>query len=152
MKKIISGFVIFFFVLIILLNIFSIYNKSFFGYRAFIISSGSMKPYLKVNDFIIDKTNKNYEVNDVITYYDGNNYITHRIVEKKGNIIITKGDANNTVDIPFDESQIIGKVVFKLRIIGFISYLIKKPLFWILIFLCGLVITAINSFRKEKIN
>jgi len=50
--------------------------------------------------------------------------VVHRVVEKRQKngefSIITKGDNNNTVDQePVTEQQIIGKVIYKIRYIGY---------------------------------
>ena len=45
-------------------------NKDYFdvfGYSVFTIASGSMEPTLSVNDIIIVKKNKEYNVNDIVT-------------------------------------------------------------------------------------
>ena len=50
--------------------------------------------------------------------------VVHRVVEKKQKngefLLITKGDNNNTVDQePVTEQQLIGKVIYKIRYIGY---------------------------------
>lgn len=86
-----------------------------FGYSLLRIASGSMESKYHVGDYIIIKEQNKYEVNDVVTYIDDyNNLVTHRIVKIDENEVITKGDANNTEDEPFDIVNIQGKVVYKL--------------------------------------
>ena len=69
-----------------------------------------MEPYLKINDYILVQTKKEYKVNDVITYKIDDEYVTHRIVEINEDRITTKGDANNTEDESITYNNIIGKV------------------------------------------
>lgn len=67
--------------------------------RYLIVKSESMYPILKKNDIIIIKTQKNYNLNDVITYEDEDcNLITHRIVKIENEGFIMKGDNNTSND------------------------------------------------------
>lgn len=92
-----------------------------FNYYAFEVMSGSMSPTIEVDDYIvIEKTNQ-YEVGDIVSYYYGDDdVVTHRIVDIEGDAIITKGDANNSIDTPISENQIIGEFASKAPFIGFI--------------------------------
>ncbi len=84
---------------------------SVFGYTFFEVISGSMSPTIEKWDLILIKQKDNYEVGDVVSFYNDGAYITHRIVEKNNETYITKGDANNTVDSPITKDKIAGKVV-----------------------------------------
>lgn len=150
MKKII--YIVVFIVLLIALslNILSLQNTSLFGFRIYKVGSGSMEPYLKINDVIIIKASENYKINDVITYKNDNEYVTHRIIYINDFEIITKGDANNTQDNPITKDQIVGKLIYKLYIFRFISYLLSKPFTWILLLVIGFVITYLIPDKKKK--
>ena len=54
--------------------------------------------------------------------------ITHRIVSKTGNAVITQGDANNTQDSPITEGDIVGKVVSVWRGFGSVVNFLRTPL------------------------
>lgn len=149
MKKIISIIMIAVILLLIIINVFSLFNLSIMGFRNFKVSSGSMDPNLKINDIIIVKKNNNYKINDIITYKKDDEYITHRIVSIKDNVIITKGDANNINDEPLTKDIVIGKVVYKYKYIGFIFYLFSKPIFLILTFIIGIIITILIPDKKK---
>lgn len=87
-----------------------------FGYSIFSVATGSMEPAIKQNDIIIVKKDKEYYIDDIVTFPEtGANkklvYITHRIISKRGETIVTKGDANNAKDVAIDENIVIGKVV-----------------------------------------
>ena len=59
---------------------------------------------------------------DIITYEEDENYfVTHRIIAKDDNKLITKGDRNNEVDTEILNSQILGKVVYHSLFWGFYS-------------------------------
>ena len=150
MKKII--YVVLFVILFmaLTLNIFSFYEKSFFGFRIYKVGSGSMEPNLKINDVIIIKKSNNYEINDIVTYQNDNEYVTHRIISINDKEIITKGDANNTEDNPITRDQIVGKLIYKFHVLGFISLLLSKPVAWILLLVIGLAITYLIPDKKNN--
>jgi len=88
---------------------------SFMGFKAFAVTSGSMEPELKIGDMIITYHKNKDELvkGDIIAFDQGENIITHRIVDiKEENGIvkyITKGDNNNANDeILVDYSKIEG--------------------------------------------
>ena len=90
------------------------------------IASGSMEDELHIGDVaIIQKCNANdVNVGDIIEYQMDGYTIIHRIVEKiqrKGEYyFVTKGDNNNSPDLDeVREDQLIGKVVFKIRYLGY---------------------------------
>ena len=82
-----------------------------FGYSIFTVATGSMEPAISQNDIIIIKDKNEYYVNEVVTFKSDKAYITHRIIEKRGDTYVTKGDANNTKDVEIEKSAIVGKVV-----------------------------------------
>ena len=55
-----------------------------FGYGGAVIVSGSMEDALGVNDFVITKAEDEYTVGDIITFYHGGVYNTHRILLDSG--------------------------------------------------------------------
>ena len=136
--------------MIVLVNILSLNNMSFFGFRTYKIGSGSMEPFLKVNDTIIVKNSDNYQINDIITYQNDKEYITHRIISINNGEIITKGDANNKEDEPITKDRIVGKLIYKFHLFGYINYLLSKPITWVLLFVIGLVITFLIPNKNEK--
>lgn len=151
MKKKAYTVLIVVFTIILIINIFSILNLSFFGFRIYKIGSGSMEPYLKVNDYIIVKKKKNYNVGNVVTYKKNNEYITHRIKSIDGDTVITQGDSNNIEDQPINKKDIIGGLIYKSHGLNIIFYSLNKPILWVLLFIVGLVITIlIPDKRKER--
>ena len=151
MKKILYRIFIVVVVFIIIVNIFSIFHASIFGFRLYRIATGSMVPYLNINDYILVKSTNDYKEGDVITYLKDETYVTHRIVSITEENIVTKGDANNTMDEPITKDNIIGKVVLKFGFLGFIIYLFSKPIIWVLLFIIGIVITAFLPDKKRKV-
>ena len=75
------------------------------------VKTGSMEEQIHVGDYILIFRKNNYKVGDVVTFTSGDGFITHRIIQKNGNKVITKGDANNAEDQEIYESSIVGKVI-----------------------------------------
>lgn len=147
-KKIIYYILIVLISIILLINIFSIFKVSFMGFRVYKIASGSMNPTLKINDLVLIKKANTYKENDIVTFKNNKEYITHRIIEINKDEIITRGDFNNTNDKPINKDNIVGKVVYKFKILKFLNNLFSKPLFWLLLLLGSSVILFIP--RKEE--
>lgn len=100
-------------------------EPSLFGYRMYVVESGSMLPTLDIDSIIIvrEYTSKKIKKDDIVTYYAGNENIrvTHRVVKvvEKGSQFITQGDANNTEDPNILKGdRIIGKVVLSIPYVG----------------------------------
>lgn len=133
------------------------------GYSILRVASGSMQPTLNINDIIIIKESDNYNTNDIITVNKGTYLLTHRLIDKFDNKIITKGDYNNIQDRAEENSNIEGKVVLvipqkivKLLIILILSIIVilvffslnnKKRNFIILLFLLIFILGSIGIFN-----
>lgn len=84
-----------------------------FGYSFFSVKSGSMNGTIDVNDIVIVKVGHDIKENDIVTFFDSHDdIVTHRLIIKNGDSIVTQGDANNAQDEPMDIDRVIGKVVF----------------------------------------
>lgn len=97
-----------------------------FPIKPIAIATGSMEPELHVGDVaVIKKCEANdVEEGDIIEYQMEGYTVIHRIkskTQKNGHFtFITKGDNNNTEDSePVSEEQLIGKVIFKVRFLGY---------------------------------
>ena len=106
-----------------------------FGLKTMAVISGSMEPSIPVGSIIVTKPIDNYTeiaVNDVISFkVSEETIVTHRVVEidLEEGFISTKGDANEENDLnPIAFTQVIGKVVFDIPIVGFISIYAKTPI------------------------
>ena len=109
-----------------------------------------MEPNIKVGETILIKNENKYKKGDIITYKYKNTYVTHRVVKIDKDSIITKGDANNTVDEAIKKSDVIGKMVTKLRVLSFINYLIGLPYVWILVLIIGIIKIILLPTYKRK--
>ena len=88
-----------------------------FGITILKVSSNSMKPTFKKDDYIVIKKQSEYEIGDIITYsVEEDCLVTHRIIEKYENAFITKGDNNNVADEKkIYKENILGKVIYCFR-------------------------------------
>ena len=82
------------------------------GYSLFKVNTGSMIPTLQIGDIIIVKLTNDVKEEDIITFKQDKELITHRVKKIKDNTIITRGDNNNTDDEPIDKKDVVGMVVF----------------------------------------
>ena len=135
----------------ILLNIFSMNNKSLFGFRIYRVISGSMQPALQIGDVIIVKKSNNYYERDIITYSNGLTTITHRIIAINNDEVITKGDANEVDDKPINKEQIVGKFFFRISNFSLFSIILSKNVIYlIMIFLLVLIFLLVIGDRIIK--
>lgn len=139
-------------VLIILIIILSLYVLLRFTNKICIyeVMSGSMETGIHKGDYLIVLKEDNYKKDDVITYMKDGYYITHRIVEINGNKVITKGDANNSKDEEISKEDIVGKYIFKHKIINII--IDYKYLFIALILILFIISSTLNSNKNQNNN
>ena len=114
-----------------------------FGNRTLAVLSGSMEPKIPVGAAVYVQECSPYalEVGDIITYQMGSStLVTHRIVniDEETQEITTQGDANHAPDsAPVAFASVVGKVVFWIPLLGYLSIYIKTPLG------CGILIVLI---------
>lgn len=160
-KKVIKFIINFFTVLIFLILLLTIYAKinmitsgknyfELFGYSFFKVTTGSMDPTIKENDIIIVSTNDTYNVNDIITYQDDANFITHRIITMDGNTLITKGDANNATDQEVNKSDVIGKVVKVYSGLGIWQSIFTTPKIIVALFVTLILFDFAFSYKGKE--
>jgi len=149
-------------ILLGLLFIFSVYNfvslkvfkndlSSIFGYSILEVVSGSMEPTIHIGDLIIiNKNETNYQANDIVTFYDRDgSFVTHRIVSIEDDKMVTKGDHNNSEDDALPLSNIVGKYVTRVPLVGRLLSSLKNPFVLFMIFLLGVLICYFLSIDKD---
>ncbi len=137
-------------------------NLSLGGFRIFNIATGSMLPKYEVGDVLISKTVLPSEIKkeDDITYLGkegtfAGKVVTHQVVdieEENGNYKFhTKGLANTEEDPVVNQDQVIGKVVYKVQTLSYISKIIKNLYsFYFVIFIPIGLILFIEIRRTYK--
>lgn len=165
-KKIFNIFTTVLLILLIILVVLSFIARasgnslSIFGVRVYRVASGSMEPTLKKDDVIvISKTSfKDIKKGDIITYKANQGEmagqpVTHRVVIPPENrngtwILQTQGDAEGApLDPEITESQVIGKYVFTLPLVGYFYSFFLTPYG-----LLTIVIVIILLFGYEMIS
>ena len=105
-----------------------------FGIKIYAVLSGSMEPDYKVGSLIYVKNvdPSDLKEKDVITFKTEKGIVvTHRINEisydeNSEKIFRTKGDANDEADdVPIYEKNIIGKPIFTISYLGYLSTMIS---------------------------
>lgn len=124
-------------VLVVLLAI-ALIGVRVVGLRPFVVLSGSMEPTYHVGSLVYVKAvdYKDLQVGDPITYMiSEDTVVTHRIIEvlvdeEDPDTIryFTQGDANTAADgSSVHYKNIIGKPVFSIPYLGYVSNYIQKP-------------------------
>ena len=108
------------------------------GYRMFSVATGSMIPVYNVGDVLVAKEVKPDEIkiDDDIVYKVAkgsfkDKVVTHRVIsiekEEDNNYkIITKGVANTEQDPEIDQTQVYGKVIYKIKSLSFLGKMMKN--------------------------
>lgn len=165
-KAIISLFIV---VVISIIFIQRISNNklSLGGYSIYTIITESMEPEYKVYDMVISKDidTKEIVVGDDVVYLGNKDdfagkIVTHRVIKKESkqgkSYFHTKGIANDIEDPLVEDNQILGKVVYKSKILSLISKIVNNPYgFYFVVFvpfaiLLVMEVIDIVDERKEK--
>lgn len=130
----------------------------------YVVASGSMIPVLEVYDVLIVQGNIPFEdiqLGDIIVFdrpSDHNRVIVHRVItilSDEPKTIKTKGDANPAsipgTDFPITEDEYIGKVVYVLPQVGYVTQILKPPVNYIIIaIVIGIMIFKQMSKQKKE--
>ena len=131
----------------------------------YVVASGSMIPELEIYDVLIVQGHEPFEdleIGDIIVFNrpsDHNRVIVHRVVsiiDDDPKTLRTQGDANPAsipgTDFPITEEEYIGKVVYTLPQVGYVTQLLKPPInYVIIVVVIGImVVKQITKRKKEK--
>lgn len=119
------------------------------GYRTYTVLSGSMEPEFYPGDVVIIKNKKRikFKENDIATFVDDGEVVTHRIIEKTREGYITKGDNNDVEDATIlKDENIVGKVVLSIPKVGYIIQFLSKPM----VIAAEMVLLAISILIYNK--
>ena len=122
-----------------------------FGYSVFEVATGSMKGTIEVGDAVLVKIHDKYDINDIVTYQNGDDFITHRVVSVEDDKVVTKGDANNVNDNPIDKDLVLGKVVKILPKMGVWKKVLLTPKVIILVLLTLFIFSILFSYDGKSI-
>ena len=131
----------------------------------YVVASGSMIPELEIYDVLIVQGHEPFEdleIGDIIVFdrpSDHNRVIVHRVVsiiDDDPKTLRTQGDANPAsipgTDFPITEEEYIGKVVYTLPQVGYVTQLLKPPINYVIIAVVigVMVVKQITKRKKEK--
>lgn len=119
-----------------------------FGYGAAVVLSGSMEPVYSAGDLLIVKKADQLKRGDIVVYQMRRKLVVHRIIDIRGDLVITQGDANNAPDEPFERKQIKGISVACIPHVGTWFRILKTPMGVIAAFACAILLME-GSFRKQ---
>lgn len=150
-------------VIVLILSTFilsKLFNKNnyskVFGYSLFEVTSNSMYPKLETGDLVLvkERKNKDYQVGMIITYQPviGTKPVTHEIISRDGDVIITSGCNNDYDDDPINVNDIIGEVIDVYEGYGKVEKFIQNPIGLAIIFVGGLLIFEVINLLERKIN
>ena len=134
---------------------------SFFGWKPFIVLSGSMETEIYAGDVAVVKETDTASLKkgDIIAFKSGEIVITHRIydiIQEEGETrYITKGDNNNAEDNGYVlPEQIEGVYQFKISRLGNIEMFIQTPIGMIVClsipFIILVLLQVVDSKRNQK--
>ena len=117
------------------------------------VKTGSMENNIHVGDYILTAKCNEYKVGDVITFQIEDEFITHRIIKKSGDVITTKGDANNIEDDNINKENIVGKVIISGGMLNFIiNYKFALAAFLLSIYLFSCYFANNETIEENESN
>ena len=125
--------------------------SSFFGRSIFEVQTGSMAGTIEAGDWIIVKYSDDIELDDIVTYKQDKEFVTHRVIEAYKGTYVTKGDANNAKDKPISKEQIVGKVVKVLPNFGLLKKTIFNPAILVAIIITLYCINLVFKNNKKEV-
>ena len=109
-----------------------------FGVGLATVESNSMQPALSRGDLLVVGQETEPAVGDIVVYQD-----------PSIGLVTTQGDANNTADVPFDRSRIVGHVVAVVPALGLLVAALKTPA-GVLITLALALLLVELPYRRQR--
>ena len=137
-----------------------------FGRTTMFVMTESMSPTIEARTYILVKkaAADDVEVGDVVVFYSTDPAIygqlnTHRIIEKDGDTIVTKGDHNPVDDGAYSAKaeNIIGKYVRNMPVLTFIGRIVMQPMgfvtvtMFLVVFIVIIVMGDVKANLKEAV-
>ena len=129
------------------------------GYRIFVVATGSMEPKYKVGDVLLSKEVKpeDLKVGDDIVYngeeesFKGK-VVTHQIIsiekDEENFKIITKGIANSVEDPEITQEQVMGKIIYKIKVLSFFEKAVANNYIFFFIIFVPIVLLTFKQIRN----
>ena len=120
-------------------------------FQVFVVNTGSMLPTIQPNSAVIVEEGV-YRVGQMISFRTANGVVTHRLIERRSDgSLVTKGDANTTVDPGFvSPASVIGGVIAAAPFLGYPLVYLKSPLGIASVFLAMLCVWLVSSVVAQR--
>jgi signal peptidase len=126
------------------------------GPKILAVLSGSMEPAIHTGSVVVIKPESQYNINDVVTFGKDTKKdvpTTHRIVSSRVQdgvmVFKTQGDANNAPDsTEIRQSDIHGKVLFSVPLVGYIIDFVRQPIGLVLVIVLPAIFIVYDEVRK----
>lgn len=135
-------------------------NITIGGIRMFSVATGSMVPVYEVGDILIAKeiSPEDIKVADDIIYQGkegsfSGKIVTHRVIsiekqEDNNYKIITQGVANSAQDPEIDQTQVYGKVIYKVHSLSFLQKMMKNIYVFYFVIFAAIVMLAYRNIKN----
>ena len=134
-----------------------------FGYRIFVVATGSMTPKYEVGDVLVSKEvdPATIQVGDDIVYEgkEGNfkdKIVTHQVImiekENDNYRIQTKGIANTKEDPEITQNEVIGKVIYKMGVLSLLQRAMSNNYVFYFVVFVPIVLLTFRQVLKSRLD
>ena len=157
-------FIIVLFILIIAILQRTTNNEiTLFGYRIFVVATGSMTPKYEVGDVLVSKEvdPATIQVGDDIAYEgkEGSfkdKIVTHQVImiekENENYRIQTKGIANTKADPEITQNEVIGKVIYKMGVLSLLQRAMSNNYVFYFVVFVPIVLLTFRQVLKSRLD
>ena len=157
-------FIIVLFILIIAILQRTTNNEiTLFGYRIFVVATGSMVPEYEVGDVLVSKEvdPATIQVGDDIVYEgkEGSfkdKIVTHQVImiekENENYRIQTKGIANTKADPEITQNEVIGKVIYKMGVLSLLQRVMSNNYVFYFVVFVPIVLLTFRQVLKSRLD
>lgn len=157
-------FIIVLFILIIAILQRTTNNEiTLFGYRIFVVATGSMTPKYEVGDVLVSKEvdPATIQVGDDIVYEgkEGSfkdKIVTHQVImiekENENYRIQTKGIANTKADPEITQNEVIGKVIYKMGVLSLLQRAMSNNYVFYFVVFVPIVLLTFRQVLKSRLD
>ena len=157
-------FIIVLFILIIAILQRTTNNEiTLFGYRIFVVATGSMVPEYEVGDVLVSKEvdPATIQVGDDIVYEgkEGtfkDKIVTHQVImiekENDNYRIQTKGIANTKADPEITQNEVIGKVIYKMGVLSLLQRAMSNNYVFYFVVFVPIVLLTFRQILKSRLD
>jgi signal peptidase I len=129
------------------------------GIKFYGVKTGSMEPEIHQGSLVYVKTYKtkddiydNIDVGTDITYSTNNKiFVTHRVISlsEENGTLQTQGIIDNAAIEDISYTQVVGKVVFVIPLLGYVILLLQSWYIWTILILTVVIVFIFKLLLKE---